>query len=265
MFDSSDLYVIQFEGLPYEEYFNVPEFLLSGKSYTFDVKVRRGATLTKEELTAPMKEGSYILTWNNMDEIKKLVEESDAEIFDRYTLIFPDEPLTSVFDLKFKGSPNPKDKLDMYPSFGVEKGLPLPSAERILYVTDKWDFEEDDAEWLSNVKIEYYDESGRKLEENEINGNLPVGTYIARWANFDEFLAMDIEKGWGLQNKYKICGSLDEEYPECVCEIVEVPEYDLGSVIGNGTLTVAFGCTTLICLVVIAVLSIKLKKAKDNQ
>jgi len=266
VFDPSTLWNMQLTGIMSNaDYYQLPEFLRTDLKYTFDVKVKRGAVLTEEELAAPMEEGSYIITWNNVDEIKKLVEESNAEIFDRYTVVFPEEPLKAKFNLRFNGSSRPTEYLDMYSCYGVEQGVALPSAERILSATDMSRLQIAKTEWISNVQIEYYDMDGRKLEESEINGNLEPGEYIARWVNFDEFLLMDIENGWGLQEKYKICDNLDEGYPECTLEVYEPFEYDMGSVLGNGALTVVFGCTTLICLAAIAILASKLKKENGDK
>jgi len=244
----------------------LPDFLGSASKLTYEVRRAGGAVLLDEELKKPLEEGYYMITWNNMDEIKQLVENSNDDFFNNYELVFPDEPLTKKLTITSKPWwDKPKKTIRMLGMYCSMEGEALLDAKELIRISGEYD-EDLYNEWIQYVEIEYYDESGRKLEESEISDNMPAGTYTARWVNFYEFQKLDIEKGWGLQDKYFLKDDFDTEYPECEIELCAI-DYDpeLGSVLGNGTLTVVFGCTTLICLAAIVILASKLKKEKENK
>lgn len=243
----------------------LPDFLGSNSKLTYEVKRAGGSVLTEEELKKPMEVGYYMVTWNNMDEIKRLVESSDDKFFDNYELVFPDEPLTKKLTITNKPWwEQPKDTIRLLGMFTGIEGDALLDAKELIRISGNYDKDLYN-QWIQYVQIEYFDESGRKLADSELTENMPAGTYYARWTNFYEFQKLDVEKGWGLQEKYFLKDDFDTEYPECeiiLCGIDYDP--DTGSVLGNGTLTTVFACTTIIFLALSVVLAVKLKKSKSN-
>jgi len=246
----------------------LPDFIGSNSKLTYEVKRAGGAVLTEEELKKPLEEGYYMVTWNNMDEIKAMVEASDDEFFDNYELVFPDAPLTKKLTItKNPWWDRPTGNIRMLMNYCNMEGIALPDARELVRITNVNSYDKNlYNEWIQYVEIGYFDESGRRLEESELTDNMPAGTYTAKWLNFYDFQKIDIEKGWGLQEKYFLKDDFDTEYPECeivLCSNDYNPE--AGSIIGNGTLTIVFGCTTAIFLALSIMLGLKLKKKNAEQ
>jgi len=268
VFNPAGLYVIQITGLlDFADYYNLPEYLLDGSKYTFEVKDYRGNVLSQEELKTPMKEGTYFITWNNMDEIQELIEQTNAAIFNKYTVVFPEEPLTIKFYLSFQDPHDkPTEYFGFYESFGLEEGNALPTVKDLFYFSDIEE-KEDYPDWISAIELEYFDEDGNQVFSEDYPNGMPAKNYVAKWVNYFEFLEMDKANGWGVQKNYNFFVDYEAgEVPKCICEFYPKFDtdgyYEAGSIFSQGSLTIVFAGTTLICLMVIVILAIQLKKYK---